>query len=63
MNQRRRMLFASLILMGISAIVGCTPVSDGFTDGVADGLSAATSAFIEELANLVASGIVPDGGA
>jgi len=43
-------------------IAGCTPVSNGFTEGVADGLSAATSAFIEELATSLVSGIVPEGG-
>jgi len=56
-----RFVFA-LVLMALP-VVGCTPVSDGWTEGVADGLSAATSAFIEQLATSLFSGVGLDGGA
>jgi hypothetical protein len=59
---KRSLRFVFALVLAALPVVGCTPVSDGFTQGVSDGLSAATSAFIEELATSIVSGIVPEGG-
>lgn len=55
-----RGMTACVLGLCLTALAGCTPVSDGWSKGVADGLSAATSTFIEELVNTVIGGIVPN---
>jgi hypothetical protein len=54
-----RGMTACLLGLCLTALAGCTPVSDGWSKGVAGGLSAATSAFIEELANTLIGDLVP----
>lgn len=62
MRTRRSGLVCGLVLT-ILAFASCTPVTTGVSDGLTDGFSAATSAFIEELAASLVQGVVPDGGA
>lgn len=57
-----RLVWAVLLIVGLP-LAGCTPVSDGLSEGITDGVSAAASTFIEELANSLVSGILPDEGA
>ena len=56
-----RLVWATLILA--LPLAGCTPLFDGLTEGIADGVSAAAATFIEELADSLVGGLVPDEGA
>jgi len=57
-----RGITACVLGLCLTAFASCTPVSDGWSEGVANGVSAATSVFIEELANTLVGDIIPNEG-
>lgn len=63
LGMRKRRIGILIPLLGLATLLGCTPVQDGWTEGITDGVSAATSTFIEELATALFAPVVPNGGA